>query len=106
TVAGRIAALTFQNPRSILQVNAPNAEGTMQTWPVEWESADNLKELGVTSNTFRGGDQVLVIGNITRDDAIQLISIRRPSDGFSWGCLNAGRVALFDGDMFVGATSQ
>jgi len=106
TVAGRIVGFNFQNPRSLLQLNAPNAQGIMQPWSVEWESADYLKELGMTPSTLRVGDQVLIVGSITRGNTIRLISIRRLSDGFSWGYLSAGRVAPFDGVMFVGSISQ
>jgi hypothetical protein len=104
TVAGRITAFNLQNPRSVLQINAPNGDGAMQIWPVEWESADYLKELGMTPDTFRTGDQVIVTGSFTRTNSIRLISIRRPADGrpsFSWGYASAVRVAAFDGVMFV-----
>src|SRR5262249_46858558 len=101
TIAGRLTAFNLQNPRSLLQVNAPNGDGATQVWPVEWESADYLKELGMTPNAFKDGDQVIVTGSFTRTNSIRVISIRRPSNGFSWGYASAVRVAPFDGVMFV-----
>src|SRR5262249_28405712 len=55
TVEGNVGEFNLQNPRATLQVNAPNADGTMHTWPVEWESADYLREIGIRPNTLRSG---------------------------------------------------
>jgi hypothetical protein len=90
----------------VLQINAPNSDGSMQGWPVEWESAEYLKEMGITSNTLRAGDQVIVTGDITRSNTLRLVAVRRPSDGFSWGALEPIRAAQFDGLMFVSSASQ
>src|SRR5205085_6590932 len=96
----------LQNPRTQLQVNAPNAAGTTQIWPVEWESADDLNEIGIRPNTLKPGDQVIVTGNITSTNTIRVISLQRPSDGFSWGYLSAIRFAAPDRTMFVSSTPQ
>jgi hypothetical protein len=101
TMAGQVTGFNLQNPRSVLQVRALNGDGAVQVWPVEWESADYLKELGITPNAFKSGDHVIVTGNFTRTNSIRLISIRRPVGGFSWGYPSAVRVAPFDGVMFV-----
>src|SRR6266496_418313 len=93
TIGGKIDDFNFQNPRSVLRVTAPDADGTMHSWPVEWESADNLMEIGIQPNTLKPGDQVVVTGNITRTNTVRLISLQRPSDAFSWGYLSAVRFA-------------
>jgi hypothetical protein len=106
TVVGTIAEINFQNPRTQLQVNAPNADGQMKIWPVEWESAEYLKDIGIRPNTLRSGDKVIITGNITSRKTISLISVQRPSDGFSWGYLPPIRWLGSDGVMFVGPAPQ
>jgi hypothetical protein len=104
TIEGKITQFDLQNPRTLLQVNAPNADGTMQTWQVEWESATYLNEIGIRPNTLKSGDQVIITGSITPTNTIRLISVQRPSDGFSWGYLGAIRAAPSEGVMFVSST--
>jgi hypothetical protein len=83
------------------QINAPNADGVMQDWPVEWQNAGELKP-----DTLKVSDQVVVTGSLTRRNTITPVSIRRLSDGFSWGDSNAFSTAPSDGVMFVSSTSR
>jgi hypothetical protein len=92
TIEGKIAAP--------LQINAPNADGEMQIWAVVWQTANELKEI------LKVGDQVLVTGSLTRRNTIDLVSIRRLSDGFSWGDSGAHAEAHSDGVMFVSSSSR
>jgi len=93
TIEGKITAP--------LQINAPNADGEMQSWPIEWQNPAELKP-----DTLKVGDQVVVTGSLTRRNTIALVSIRRLSDGFSWGDSNAFSTAPTDGVMFVSSSSR
>jgi hypothetical protein len=108
TIAGTIAEVNLQNPRMQLRVNAPNADGTMQIWSVEWESADYLKGIGISPDTLKSGNKVIITGNVTRENTVRLISIQRPSDNFFWGYGYVGSVrsAISAGVMFVGSAPQ
>jgi hypothetical protein len=106
TIEGKVIEFNLQNPRTVIQINAPNADGAMQNWPVEWLSADYLKEIGVKPNVLKAGDQIIVSGNLTRRNTIDAVIIRRLSDGFSWGGSNAVSSAPSDGVMFVSSTSR
>src|SRR5262249_45491179 len=108
TIAGTIAEVNLQNPRTQLRVNAPNADGTMQIWSVEWESADYLTGNGISPDILKSGNKVIITGNVTRENTVRLISIQRPSDGFFWGYGYRGSVrpAISDGVMFVGLPPQ
>jgi hypothetical protein len=94
TIEGKITAP--------LQINAPNANGEMQIWPVEWQTANALKEM------LKVGDQVVVTGSLTRRNTIDLVSIRRMSDGFSWGDTRLGvrAEAPSDSVMFVSSSPR
>jgi hypothetical protein len=78
----------------------------MQVWLVEWESADSLKEIGLRPDTLKSGDTLIITGNLARTNTLSLISVQRPSDGFSWGYLGPVRSAFSDGMMFVGPARQ
>jgi hypothetical protein len=83
------------------EINAPNAEGEMQKWLVEWQNAGELD-----ADTLNVGDQVVVTGSLTRRNTINPVSIRRLSDGFSWGDSNAFAETPSDSVMFVSSSSR
>ena len=69
-------------------ISAPDADGNMQRWAVEWGGAGQLGSQGITSGTLRPGDEVIVVGNPGRKDGdfrVRMRSLRRTSDGFGWG---------------------
>ena len=106
TIEGKVTAFQFQNPRAVLQVNALDADGKLQNWRVEWESADDLTETGIRPNMLKPGDQVIITGSAVRPDTLRLISIKRPGDGLSWGVISGFSYAPSDGLMFVSSSSR
>jgi hypothetical protein len=106
TIEGKISAFQLQNPRTLLQVDAPDGDGKMQDWRIEWESADNLAEIGIRPNMIKVGDQVIVTGNPTRPGTLRLVILRRPSDGFSWGDINSFSSEPLGATMFVSSRSK
>ena len=107
TIEGKLTAFQFQNPRTLLQVSAPDGDGKMQNWRIEWESADNLAETGVGPNMLKAGDQVIITGNAIRPDTMRLIIVRRPAGaGFSWGDTSVVSSAPSEGVMFVSFTPR
>jgi thiamine monophosphate kinase len=87
TVKGTLVKFLFRNPHAFVQVDGPDASGKMAHWTVEWVGTGQLGQSGITGQTLKAGDQVIVTGNLGRFDPHQLrmISIQRPSDGFRWG---------------------
>lgn len=87
-IEGNIITFQFRNPHSFVTVEAPDETGAMQRWGVEWGGAGQLGSQGVTRETFKSGDHVIITGNPGRnaeDHRIRMVSIRRTSDGFGWG---------------------
>jgi hypothetical protein len=87
-IEGRIVQFQFRNPHSFVQVMAPDDTGVMQRWGVEWGGAGQLGAQGVTRETLRVGDQVIITGPPGRNPADHRVLMRtllRPSDGFGWG---------------------
>jgi len=70
-----------------MKVQAPDEKGEMQMWVIEGAAAAVLAEQGVTTNTLRPGDHVVVTGypgRIEEDHRLLLLVVERPSDGFKW----------------------
>jgi hypothetical protein len=87
TVEGKIVQFLYRNPHSVLHVLAPDAKGVEKRWAVEWQGATQLGAAGISSQTIRAGDPVIVTGHPGRIDAenrILMLEIKRTTDGFGW----------------------
>jgi len=105
-IEGKLTEFQLQSPRTSLELRAPDADGQMQTWQINWEGADYLSQTGIKPNTFKPGDQLIVIGNLTRPNTMHLLAVKRPKDGFCWGDVNAISSTSVDGVMFVSSSSK
>jgi hypothetical protein len=90
TVEGELVQVLFRNPHSFLYVTTgeKDKDGNLVRWAVEWGGSGQLGNQGVTRETLKVGDHVLITGNPGRNPAefrIRMNTIRRPSDGFVWG---------------------
>jgi hypothetical protein len=86
-IEGEVAQFLFRNPHSMVHVTAPGADGAVYRWAIEWAGVSRLSGEGITRETLRIGDRVVVTGNPGRnpnDHRLRLLSIERPLDGWSW----------------------
>ena len=87
-IEGKLVQFMFRNPHSFVHVMAPDDSGQEQRWAVEWGGAGQLGGQGVTRETLKPGDVVVITGNPGRNPAdhrVRMVTLRRPSDGFGWG---------------------
>jgi hypothetical protein len=87
-IEGKIAQFIFRNPHSFVHVIVPDETGAMVRWAIEWQGAGQLGNQGMSAQTLKAGDTIIVTGNPGRDPAehrMRMVTIRRPSDGFGWG---------------------
>ena len=87
-IEGTVIQFLWRNPHSFLQVEGPDEKGVVQTWAIEWGGGGQLSRDGVTKETLRPGDHVIVVGQPGRDPAdhrLRMVNITRPSDGWKWG---------------------
>ena len=87
TIKGKLVQFLYRNPHSFVHVDAPDDKGVMQTWAVEWGAGGQLSRDGVTRESLKPGDEVIIKGNPGRnpdDHRIRMQSIERPSDGWNW----------------------
>jgi hypothetical protein len=84
-IEGDLVQFMFRNPHSFVHVMAPDENGQVQRFAVEWAAAGQLT--GVTRDTLKYGDHVIITGNPGRtaeDHRLRMRSIFRPKDGFKW----------------------
>ena len=87
TIEGEVAQFLFRNPHSMVQVLAPDDTGEMRRWAIEWAGVNALTGEGISRETLRIGDQVVVKGNpgrVAADYRMRMLSITRPVDGWEW----------------------
>ena len=88
-IEGEVVQFLFRNPHAFIHVMAPDKDGKMQRWAVEWGGGAALARDGnVSKDTLKPGDKVVVQGQPGRnaaDHRIRLVHISRPADGWEWG---------------------
>ena len=85
---GKIVQFLLRNPHSFLHMEAPDANGEMQRWSLEWRSAGSLSQQGINRETLKLGDVVVITANPSRTPADHrglLKTLHRKSDGLGWG---------------------
>ena len=84
TVDGKVNEFLFRNPHCFFTLEATDADGAVITWRAEWGGAGRVGAQGVTADTFKPGDHVIITGAPglnPGDHKIHLKTIVRPSDG-------------------------
>jgi hypothetical protein len=88
TLEGRLVQFVYRNPHSFVHIQAPDESGKQQRWAVEWSGTGQLNNQGVTRETLRVGDVVVIVGRpsrVTGEYRLLMVSLKRPLDGFTWG---------------------
>jgi hypothetical protein len=84
TLEGIVAQFQLVNPHPFLFLDVTDAAGRAQRWQLEMDNRIELAAIGVTTNTFRPGDRVVVTGSLarTQGERLYLLRLDRPADGF------------------------
>jgi len=89
TIEGELVQFIYRNPHSFVQVMAPDPETKeMVRWAVEWAGNGQLRQAGITAETLKVGDRVIVTGSPGRnpeEHRLRMRTISRPKDGWKWG---------------------
>jgi len=88
TIEGNLTQFMFRNPHSFIHVEGKDKNGQTVTWAVEWGGGGQLGRTGVTRDTLKTGDHVVIVGNPGRnpeDHRLRMIRLKRTSDNFTWG---------------------
>jgi hypothetical protein len=88
TVEGSLVQFLYRNPHSFVHLEAKDSKGEVIRWAIEWGAGGQLGRQGVTRETLKPGDHVVIVGNPGRnpeDHRLRMVNITRPSDGWKWG---------------------
>ena len=87
TIEGDLTQFMFRNPHSFVHLECADASGQKIRYAVEWASGSSLNGQGITRETLKFGDHVVVTGQPGRNDEdhrMRMRSITRPADGWKW----------------------
>ena len=88
SIEGQLVQFMFRNPHAFVHVLAADEDGAIRRWAIEWGAAGALNRQGVTRETLKAGDHVIITGNPSRnavDHRILMRTLVRPDDDFRWG---------------------
>jgi hypothetical protein len=85
---GKLVQFVYRNPHSFVTLEAPDESGMPQRWAIEWSGSGQLANAGVTRETLKVGDAVVIVGRPSRvpgEYRALMVNLKRPVDGFTWG---------------------
>ena len=85
---GKLVQFVYRNPHTFVHVQAPDETGKVERWAVEWSGTSQLDRAGVTRDTLKIGDTVVVTihpSRVAGEYRGLMVRLLRPSDGFNWG---------------------
>ena len=85
---GKLVQFVYRNPHSFVHLEAADDKGMPQRWAVEWSGGGQLANQGVTKDSLKVGDQVVIMGRpsrVTGEFRALMVNLKRPADGFTWG---------------------
>lgn len=90
TVDGVITQVEFINPHPFMSIDVRRGSATMQ-WRLEMDNRWEFEDIGITAESFKAGDRVVVTGSLARRESNQMYieRLRRPADGFGFEQVNS-----------------
>lgn len=88
SIEGSVMEFAYRSPHAWVHILARDNDDQMRTVGAEWANPSRLGQQGITKDTLRPGDQVIVTGSPSRDPSaykMHLKRIERPADGWRWG---------------------
>jgi hypothetical protein len=86
-VEGRVTEFHFVNPHPFLTLSVQLENGRRQQWRLEMDNRVELARIGVSEETFRAGDRIVVSGDPAREEQPLSLYVRRLDrlrDGFTY----------------------
>ena len=88
TIEGKLVTFEYKSPHAWIYMSVTDASGEVQQYSAEWANPNRLSRDGITKDTLKAGDHVIVTGSPGRtagENKIHLKQIERPADGWKWG---------------------
>jgi hypothetical protein len=87
TVQGTLVEFEYRTPHAWVHLTVTDDRGSRQKYSAEWSNPNRLSRDGITKDTLKAGDMVIVTGAPGRnagENRIHLKRIERPADGWNW----------------------
>lgn len=86
TLEGVVTQFAFIHPHPFIVLEVREGAAPPQSWRLEMDNRFELAEIGVTAETFKAGDRIIVSGSPGRVQPLTLYIRRldRPRDGFEY----------------------
>jgi hypothetical protein len=85
TIEGVVTQFHFVHPHPVVTIDVKN-EGGSAPWLLEMDNRSELARIGMTSQTLKQGDRVVVTGNPAGGGqrSLYIRRLDRPADGFRY----------------------
>jgi len=86
TLEGVVTQFAFVHPHPFILMEVRDGKAAPQSWRLEMDNRFELAAIGVTADTFRAGDRIIVSGSPGRTQPLTLYirKLDRPRDGFEY----------------------
>ena len=86
TIHGVVTQFRFVNPHPFVMMTVQSAAGAAQSWTLEMDNRSELADIGVTNDTLKPGDRIVVTGSLGRSQtqSLYIRKLERPADGFTY----------------------
>jgi hypothetical protein len=85
---GKVVGFVLRNPHSFVAIQTKDEKGETQRWSVEWSGTTSLGNQGVTQQSLKVGDELVIVARPSRvpgETRALMVNLKRVSDGFTWG---------------------
>src|SRR5262245_54550878 len=84
TLQGIITNFQFVNPHPFVVLKVSAADGSTEQWRLEMDNRRELSQIGMTSETLKQGDLIIVTGDLARSQpqSLYIRKLDRPADGY------------------------
>ena len=94
-LTGKLVQFTYRNPHAFVTIQAADQSGVQQRWAIEWSGTTQLGNSGITRDSLRAGDEIVIVARPSRvpgEFRALMVTLKRPLDGFAWGAREGEKV--------------
>ena len=86
TLEGVVTQFAFVHPHPFIVMEVREGKEAPQSWRLEMDNRFELADIGMTAETFKAGDRLVVSGSPGRAQPLMLYvrKLERPRDGFEY----------------------
>jgi hypothetical protein len=87
TIEGSIVEFAYRSPHAWVYLDVSDRKGNVTRFAAEWANPNRLTRDGITADSLRFGDRVVITGSPGRtagENRVHLKRIVRPADGWQW----------------------